>query len=108
VPKNNGGTLADPSIKLLLKQLGFSVREVDDLEEIPLPGGRITSIPFFGEHGDLNIRSKTAWLIEIDGKKCFFGADSANPDISLYENLREVLSDIDVFLCIDRWRESAE
>lgn len=97
VPKNNGGTLADPSIRLLLKQLGFSVKEVDDLEEIPLPGGRITSIPFFGEHGDLNIRSKTAWLIEIDGKKCFFGADSANPDISLYENLREVLSDLDVF-----------
>jgi hypothetical protein len=42
VPKNNGGTLADPSIKLLLKQLGFCVTEVDDLEEIPLPNGRIT------------------------------------------------------------------
>jgi L-ascorbate metabolism protein UlaG (beta-lactamase superfamily) len=97
VPKNNGGTLADPSIKLLLRQLGFAVMEVDDLEEIPLPNGRITSIPFLGEHGDLNVRSKTAWLIEIDGKKCFFGADSANPDISLYENLREVLVDLDVF-----------
>lgn len=97
VPKNNGGTLADPSIRLLLKQLGFCVTEVDDLEEIALPGGRITSIPFLGEHGDLNIRSKTAWLIEIDGRKCFFGADSANPDLALYENLREVLSDLDVF-----------
>jgi L-ascorbate metabolism protein UlaG (beta-lactamase superfamily) len=97
VPKNNGGTLADPSIRLLLKQLGFSVMEVDDLEEIPLPNGRITSIPFLGEHGDLNVRSKTAWLIEIGGKKCFFGADSANPDISLYENLRDVLADLDVF-----------
>lgn len=97
VPKNNGGTLADPSIRLLLKQLGFSVIEVDDLDEIPLPNGRITSIPFFGEHGDLNVRSKTAWLVEIDGRKCFFGADSANPDISLYENLRGVLADLDVF-----------
>jgi L-ascorbate metabolism protein UlaG (beta-lactamase superfamily) len=97
VPKNNGGTLADPSIKLLLKQLGFCVTEVDDLEEIPLPNGRITSIPFLGEHGDLNVRSKTAWLVELDGRKCFFGADSANPDISLYENLRGVLSDLDVF-----------
>jgi L-ascorbate metabolism protein UlaG (beta-lactamase superfamily) len=97
VPKNNGGTLADPSIRLLLKQLGFSVIEVDDLDEIPLPNGRITSIPFFGEHGDLNVRSKTAWLVEMDGRKCFFGADSANPDISLYENLREVLADLDVF-----------
>jgi len=97
VPKNNGGSLADPSIRLLLKQLGFVVIEVDDLEEIPLPNGSITSIPFLGEHGDLNIRSKTAWLVEIDGKRCFFGADSANPDISLYENLRGVLSDLDVF-----------
>lgn len=97
VPKNNGGSLADPSIKLLLKQLGFRVVEVDDLEEIPVPNGRITSIPFLGEHGDLNVRSKTAWLIEIDGKRCFFGADSANPDISLYEKLKEVLADLDVF-----------
>ena len=97
VPKNNGGSLADPSIRLLLKQLGFSVVEVDDLEEIPLANGRITSIPFLGEHGDLNVRSKTAWLIEMGGKKCFFGADSANPDLSLYENLREVLADLDVF-----------
>lgn len=97
VPKNNGGTLADPSIKLLLKQLGFRVMEVDELEEIPLPNGRITSIPFLGEHGDLNVRSKTAWLIEMNGKKSFFGADSANPEISMYEKLRDVLSDLDVF-----------
>lgn len=98
VPKNNGGTLADPSIKLLLKQLGFSVVEVDELERIPLPnGGWITSIPFLGEHGDLNVRSKTAWLIELGGKRCFFGADSANPDIALYEKLREELTDLDVF-----------
>jgi L-ascorbate metabolism protein UlaG (beta-lactamase superfamily) len=97
VPKNNSGTLADPSIRLLLKQLGFCVIEVDELQEIPLLNGCITSIPFLGEHGDLNIRSKTAWLIEIDGKRCFFGADSANPDIRLYENLRDVLADLDVF-----------
>jgi L-ascorbate metabolism protein UlaG (beta-lactamase superfamily) len=97
VPKNNGGTLADPSIKLLLKQLGFAVIEVEDLDEFPLPNGSITSIPFLGEHGDLNVRSKTAWLIEMDGKRCFFGADSANPDIALYENLKPVLSDLDVF-----------
>ena len=97
VPKNNGGTLADPSIKLMLRQLGFTVIEVDDLEEVPLPNGSITSIPFLGEHGDLNVRSKTAWLIEMDGKKCFFGADSANPDIELYDKLKEVLADLDVF-----------
>lgn len=99
VPKNNGGTLADPSLKLMLRQLNFDVVEVDELDEIALPGGRIVSIPFLGEHGDLNIRSKNAWLVEVGGRKVFFGADSSNPDIKLYENMRELLSGIDVF-CI--------
>lgn len=97
VPKNNGGTLADPSIRLLLKQFRFEVIEVDDLDEVELPNGKITSIPFLGEHGDLNVRSKTAWLIELEGKKSFFGADSANPDINLYRHMLDLLSDLDVY-----------
>lgn len=97
VPKNNGGSLADPSIRLLLKQFLFDVIEVDDLEEIIIPEGKITSIPFLGEHGDLNVRSKTAWLVELQDKKCFFGADSANPDINLYRHMEDLLSDLDVF-----------
>lgn len=96
VPKNNGGTLADPSLRLLLKQLNFTVIEVDDLDEITIPGGRIVSLPFLGEHGDLNIRSKAAWYVEIYGKKCFFGADSSNPDGYLYERLGEIFTDLDV------------
>lgn len=96
VPKNNGGTLADPSLRLLLKQLMFKVIEVDDLDEITIPGGRIVSLPFLGEHGDLNIRSKTAWYVEVYGKKCFFGADSSNPDRHLYERLGTIFTDLDV------------
>lgn len=96
VPKNNGGTLADPSLRLLLQELRFDVREVDELEEIPLADGRIVSIPFLGEHGDLNIRSKTAWLVELAGKKCFFGADSSNPDQSLYRELGRLFGSLDV------------
>lgn len=96
VPKNNGGTLADPSLRLLFQQLNFTVIEVDDLEEITIPGGRIVSLPFLGEHGDLNIRSKTAWYVEVYGKKLFFGADSSNPDRNLYERLGEIFTDLDV------------
>ena len=99
VPKNNGGALVDPSLRAMLKQLNFNVIEIDELEEIPVPGGRIVSIPFLGEHGDLSIRSKSAWLVEILGKKVFFGADSSNPDTRLYENMSELLSDMDIF-CI--------
>ena len=96
VPKNNGGTLPDPSLRLMLQQLNFDVIEVDDLEEILIPDGRIVSLPFLGEHGDLNIRSKTAWYVEANGKKCFFGADSSNPDRNLYERLGDIFTDLDV------------
>ncbi|BCE03392.1 MBL fold metallo-hydrolase [Marinicellulosiphila megalodicopiae] len=96
VPRNNGGSIVDPSISLLLRQLGFNVSEVDDLEEIPFANGQIVSMPFLGEHGDLNIRSKTAWYIEAFGRKCFFGADSSNPDPRLYEHLAAIYPDIDV------------
>ena len=96
VPKNNGGSLADPSMRLMLRQLGFDAMEVDDLDEIDLMGGRITAVPFLGEHGDLNIRSKTAWFIELLGRKLFFGADSSNPDGRLYERLGRLFSKIDV------------
>lgn len=96
VPKNNGGTLIDPSVRLLLKQLNMDAIELEDLEIIDIPGGRIIAIPFLGEHGDLNIRSKTAWYIELLGKKFFFGADSSNPEKRMYQLLGKIVCDIDV------------
>lgn len=99
VPKNNGGTIADPSLKLMLQQLGFQVVEVDELESLELSGGRIVSVPFLGEHGDLHVRSKNAWIVEAAGKRVFFGADSSNPDIRLYENMGGLMRELDVF-CI--------
>ncbi|BAV99517.1 tyrosine beta-hydroxylase [Lysobacter enzymogenes] len=97
VPKSNGGKLADPSLRLLLRQFGFDVTEMDECDELPVAGGRITSIPFLGEHGDLDIRSKSAWLVELEGRRMFFGADSANPDIALYTHLKRYLTDLDVY-----------
>ncbi|MES2316839.1 MAG: MBL fold metallo-hydrolase [Pseudomonadota bacterium] len=96
VPKNNGGSLADPSLKLILSRLGFKVSEVDDMEEIMLPSGRILSIPFLGEHGDLNIRSKTAWLLEMGGKKIYAGADSSNLEPRMYQHIQTLVGDLDV------------
>lgn len=96
VPKNNGGTLADPSLRLLLRQIGFHVLEVDDVEEIPVPSGRIVSIPFLGEHGDLNIRSKSAWFFELEGKRIYAGADSSNLEPRMYQFLHQITGDLDV------------
>jgi len=96
VPKNNGGTLADPSLKLILRKLGFDAHEVEDMEEIMLPGGRLVSIPFLGEHGDLNIRSKTAWLFELLGKKIYAGADSSNLEPRMYQHIKAITGELDV------------
>lgn len=96
VPKNNGGTLSDPSIRLMLRQFNFNVVELDDLDEIAVPGGRIVSLPFLGEHGDLNVRSKTAWLMELHGKKIFFGADSSNLDPHMYRHIHSIVGDVDI------------
>jgi L-ascorbate metabolism protein UlaG (beta-lactamase superfamily) len=96
VPKNNGGTLADPSLRLLLKQIGFNVVEVDDVDEIEVPSGRIVSIPFLGEHGDLNVRSKSAWFFELHGRKIYAGADSSNLEPRMYELLHGITGDLDV------------
>jgi L-ascorbate metabolism protein UlaG (beta-lactamase superfamily) len=96
VPKNNGGSLSDPSLRLLLKQFGFDAIEMDDMDEIRVPGGRIVSVPFLGEHGDLNVRSKTAWYFELLGKRVFLGADSSNLDPTMYHHIAEYLGEVDV------------
>lgn len=96
VPKNNGGGLVDPSIKLMLNTLNFKVVEVEDLEEISIASGRIVAIPFLGEHGDLNIRSKSAWYIELHGRKLFFGADSSNLEQKLYEKIAVHYDNFDI------------
>lgn len=96
VPKNNGGTLADPSLRLILQQIGFSVAEVDDMEEVAVESGKIISIPFLGEHGDLNIRSKSAWYFELNGKKIYAGADSSNLEPRMYQMIHAITGDLDV------------
>ncbi|WP_199609979.1 MBL fold metallo-hydrolase [Flocculibacter collagenilyticus] len=96
VPKNNGGSLCDPSLKLILQQIGFKVMELEDMEVIGLPEGKLMSIPFLGEHGDLNIRSKTAWFIELAGKRMYFGADSANVEPKMYQHIAKITGELDI------------
>ena len=100
VPKNNGGTLADPSLKLVLRQIGFTnVTEIDELETIAVADGSITGLPFLGEHADLNIRTKIAYLVELQGKKLLCAADSNNIEQKLYEHIHAQFGDVDlVFL----------
>ena len=95
VPRGGAG-LQDPSLKLMLLQLGFeNVTEIDELEEIPFESGRIIGLPFFGEHCDLDVRSKIAYLVRIGTHSLLFAADSCNIEPMLYERLQREFGDVD-------------
>lgn len=97
VPRNGGGFLQDPSLKLMLQNIGFKhVTEIDEMESIEIPDGSITAVPFFGEHADLNIRTKSAHVIKLLGKQVMCAADSANIEPALYEHVHELMGDIEV------------
>jgi L-ascorbate metabolism protein UlaG (beta-lactamase superfamily) len=96
VPKSAGGTLADPSLKAILQNIGFrNVTEIDELQEIEIDGGSVTGVPFLGEHADLDIRTKTAHLVKLNGKKIMCAADSNNIEPRLYERIQDIVGNVD-------------
>lgn len=97
VPRSNGGMLADPSLKLALENVGFrNVRELAELDSIKFDDGEIVGLPFMGEHGDLNITTKLAYLVRVRDKSIICAADSNNIEPKLYEHLHKLFGDIDV------------
>ena len=98
VPRSNTGCLADPSMKLVLKQLGFNnVLELDPLEEISLDEkATLTALPFLGEHGELNIHSKLGYHLGFESLSMLFLADSNNLDPALYDNIFEIIGEVDL------------
>lgn len=96
VPRGSGGLLQDPSMKLILQQVGCkNITELDDLESVESEGFKITALPFLGEHSDLNIRSKAAFAVEIGRRKLLFAADSCNIEPRLYKHLHDEVGDVD-------------
>jgi len=96
VPRNSGGSLQDPSLRLLLNQAGFkNVIEMSEMDEIAFNRGAITAIPFIGEHADLNVVSKSAYLLQVEDYKLLFAADSCNIAPKLYEHIHRQIGDVD-------------
>ena len=96
VPRNGAGALQDPSLKLLLQQCGFrNVVEISELEEIPFDNGSITALPFLGEHGDLNVLTKSAYLLRMGKHKLMFAADSCNISPEIYKHVHRDVGDVD-------------
>nr|WP_062330535.1 MBL fold metallo-hydrolase [Herbidospora sakaeratensis] len=96
VPRNGGGHRQDPSLRLMLEAAGFTVKEVDDYDEIPFEGGSIVATPFLGEHCDLDIRAKSTYWVRIAGRSVFVGADSSGLDRDCYARIRENVGPVDV------------
>lgn len=97
VGRNLEGVISDPSLYLILKNIGFdNVHEIHDLDEFPIPNGVITGLPFMGEHHDLFIHSKSSYAIELDGYKFLIMADSCNISPRVYEHVHRIIGDIDV------------
>ena len=103
VPNNNQGALQDPSLKLYLENCGFSnIIAMNEFEQVHFRDGLITAIPFLGEHCDLNIYSKLAFIINYQNKAILTLADSRNVDTILYKRIAAILPEIDtVFIGMD-------
>jgi len=96
VPRNNPNCMADPSMRLALKALGFDrVKSMDWMDSIAIPDGTITSVPSYGEHSDINISSKHGMHLSIKGRSFLFLADSDCKDRKLYQRIASVLGDVD-------------
>lgn len=94
VPRNTGIYYGDLSLKQLAQRLGFKqVLEMDALDSISVPGGKITAIPFLGEHCDL-LHAKLGYVVRFGDEQILFAADSCCLDKHLYENIRKIMGPI--------------
>jgi L-ascorbate metabolism protein UlaG (beta-lactamase superfamily) len=100
VPTSSGGFLQDPSLKLILRNIGYkNVIELDQMESLEFENGSITALPFLGEHSDLNVQCKAAHLVRVGKRSLLFAADSCNLEPRLYEHLHEEIGNVNaIFL----------
>jgi L-ascorbate metabolism protein UlaG (beta-lactamase superfamily) len=97
VPRTCGGKLEDPDLKLMFNNIGFcNVTAIDEMETIRFSDATISSLPFTGEHSDLNILTKTCYLLEIGKFKLLFLADSRILEPALYRHIYKEIGDVDV------------
>ncbi|MET3498331.1 MBL fold metallo-hydrolase [Variovorax boronicumulans] len=98
VPHCAGRRLQDPSLKLMLQELGFAnVVEMRELDSISLPGGgALTAVPFVGEHSDLDIQGKSGYHVQLHGRSVACLADSCSLDPMMYRHIAAELGPVDL------------
>jgi L-ascorbate metabolism protein UlaG (beta-lactamase superfamily) len=96
VPRGGGGPLQDPSLKLLLQNCGFkSVIEIQELETLQSDDLKVIGVPFMGEHCDLDIRTKMAYLVKTARNSLLFAADSCNIEPVVYQHIQREVGNLD-------------
>jgi L-ascorbate metabolism protein UlaG (beta-lactamase superfamily) len=100
VPKGGGGALQDPSLKLILENIGFkNVYELAELGSIETDRISLLGVPFLGEHCDLNVRTKLAYLVKVGRHSFLIAADSCNIEPRMYDYVHDQIGDVDaIFL----------
>jgi L-ascorbate metabolism protein UlaG (beta-lactamase superfamily) len=94
VPRAFGMFYADTSLKLVAEKCGIrEVIEISPLDSIPIPGGEIIGVPFFGEHADLG-HAKSGYVVRTGDKQTLFAADSNCLDREVYDNLRRMIGPV--------------
>ena len=97
VPRTNSGRLEDPDLKLMFNNVGFhNVIAIDEMETISFADAIITGLPFMGEHSDLNILTKSCYLVRIGEFKLIFLADSRISEGALYKHIHRQIGNVDV------------
>ncbi len=71
------------------------MRDLDPLDACECAGGRIVSLPFFGEHADLDICAKQCVYVSVEGRSILFFADSNVPAGACMGRLREHVGKVD-------------
>jgi L-ascorbate metabolism protein UlaG (beta-lactamase superfamily) len=97
VPKNGGGNLQDPNLKLMFEALGFNnVIEIGEMDKIEMADCTITGLPFLGEHADLDIRTKLCHHVQLKHLSVLFAADSCNIEPKIYEHVHKMVGNVDL------------
>ncbi len=97
VPRTSSGKLEDPDLKLMFNSIGFNnVIAIDEMSTINFEDVNITGLPFTGEHSDLNILTKSCYLVKVGEFKLLFLADSRIVEPMLYQHIYNQIGSVDV------------
>ncbi len=97
VPRTNSGRLEDPDVKMMFDNIGFrNVTAIGEMEVLSYFNATIMGIPFTGEHSDLNILTKSCYLVRIGEFNLLFLADSRILEPILYQHIHRQVGDVDV------------